>query len=468
MADLFSLLTQSGNSLSAHSVSIATAGHNVANANTPGYSRQIANLVANPALVAGTLAGVGTGVSVESITQARDQFVERQMPNALAAQFSSQGESDALQSVTALNPDLPGGLTSTLGAFYSALRTLAQNPSDQGLRQVAVSSSQALTRSFNQTADAIEDARTGLDAKIAGNLDTINAAARQLSDLNRQIKLVQGSSGQANDLMDKRQMAIDTLASLTGATPYRNSEGDVSMALPGGGTLVSDGGAGQLSAIADPSNGGHLSIRLTRVDGSGPVTLAASSLGGEIGGIFSARDGAMKTALTSLDSFAFNLATAANAIHQAGYAMDGTGARDLFTIPVSSSGAASQITVNSAIVTDPRLLAAATATPSASGDNRNILALIDTERQALAGGSDPIASLQQIVTGFGSRTAQAKALAQHDTAMAGHLTQLRDATAGVSLDEEMINLTKAQKAYEAVAKVITIADSMLDTLMNLK
>ena len=144
------------------------------------------------------------------------------------------------------------------------------------------------------------------------------------------------------------------------------------------------------------------------------------------------------------------------------------GLRNLFTVPATSAGAATSIGVNAAIVADPRLLAAATTLPAASGDNRNVLALIAGERQALAGGSDPIVTFQKIVTGFGNATSQAKAVADHDGAMASHLRQLRDATSGVSLDEEMVNLTKAQKAYEAVAKVIATADQMLDTLMKLK
>jgi flagellar hook-associated protein 1 FlgK len=468
MADLFALLAQSGASLSAHSAALATAGHNVANANTPGYARQIANLVANPALVGFGATGIGTGVSVQLITQARDQFIERQMPNALGAQARSQGESAALQSVSALDPDSEGGLTSALGAFYSSLRTLSQNPGDLALRQGVIGSSQALARSFNQTVSSIEEARTGLDAAIQGDLNEINAAARSLSDLNRQIQIAKAPGGQPNDLLDKRQVAIDTLARLTGATPYTNATGDVSMALPGGAALVTDGGAGQLSAAPDPANGGHLLLRLTRADGTGPVDLASGGVGGEVGGMMAARDGAMKAAITELDSFAFDLATATNAIHQAGFAMDGTTGRPLFTIPVAATGAASQIAVNAAVTADARLLAGATTLPAASGDNRNILALLNTERQALAGGSDPIASLQQIVTGFGNSSAQAQALAEHDGAMATHLRQLRDATSGVSLDEEMINLTRAQKAYEALAKVIATSNEMLDTLMSLK
>lgn len=468
MADMFSLLIQSGNSLSAQSAALATAGHNIANANTPGYSRQIANFASNAAINAMGAGGVGTGVSLQSVTQARNQFVERQIPTALGAEGYSGSLNAALQSVTALDTDLQGGVTSALGAFYSSLRSLSQNPGDLALRQAVIGSSQALARSFNGTVGAIDQARTGLDAEIAGDLSDINGVARSLADLNRQIQTVTSGGGQANDLKDQRQIAVDTLARMTGGTPYANGAGDVSLALPGGTALVIDGAAGQFSTVGDPANGGHLMVRFTRADGSGPVDMASSAFGGELGGRFAARDGAMKTAITALDTFAFNLGTSVNTIHSAGYAMDGTTLRPLFTLPAGTAGAASLIAVNSVVAADPRLLAAAAALPAASGDNRNILALVGTERQALASGSDPVATLQQLVTAYGSSTAQAKALSQHDAALSSHLAKLRDSETGVSIDEEMINLTKAQKSYEALAKVISTANQMLETLMSLK
>src|SRR5450432_807277 len=468
MADLLALLVQSGNSLGVHSAAVATAGNNVANANTPGYSRQIANLVSNPATMVMGNNAVGTGVGLQSITQARDQFIERQIPNALGAQAASESESSSLQSISALDADLAGGLTSTLGAFYSSMRALAQNPGDAALRQAAVGSSDQLARSFNDTVSSIDLARTGIDAEIQGDVSTINAAASQLSDLNKQIQQSKSASGQPNDLLDKRQNAVDTLARLTGGTPYTNGNGDISLALPGGIALVTDSGAGHLSTVVDAANNGHLSLQLTRADGSGPVALPVTAIGGEVGGYLAARDGAMKTAITSLDQFAFGLATSLNTVHAAGYAPDGTTGRSLFTIPATDTGAASQMTVNPSILADPRLLAAATTLPATTGDNRNILAMIATESHPLASGSDPISSLQLIVTGFGNSAEQAKAMADHNGAIATHLTQLRDSTSGVSIDEEMINLTKAQKAYEAVAKVISTANEMLDTLMTLK
>ena len=322
-----------------------------------------------------------------------------------------------------------------MAAFYSSLRVLSQNAGDVAARQGVSGASQKLARAFNQTVGAIESARTGLDSQVLGQVDKVNATMRALADLNKQIQSLRSSGGAANDLLDQRQTAIDTLAQMTGATPYTNNMGDVSMSLPGGVVLVSDARAATFAAVGDSANQGHLKLQIVRTDGSGPIDVPMSVLGGEIGGGIAARDGALKAAVDALDVLAFQMAASVNAVHQAGYAMDGTGARDLFTVPVTSAGAATQIGVNATIVADPRLLAAATTLPAGSGDNRNILALIATERAALASGSDPTVSFQRIVTGFGNATSQAKAMADHDGAMTTHLRQLRDATSGVSLDE---------------------------------
>jgi flagellar hook-associated protein 1 FlgK len=464
-ADLFSLLVQSGNSLGAHSAAMSVAGNNVANANTPGYARQIANLAANPGVGALGAGGIGTGVSLVNITQARDQFVERQMPNALAAQSRSQTESDALSALTALNPDLEGGLPTEIGAFYSSLQTWSQNPGDPALRQNVLGNTQALVTSFNQTASAISSARTGLDASITGKVSEINAAAKSLADINKQIEIAKAAGGQPNDLLDQRQTAIDTLATLTGATPYTDAAGEVSMALPGGTALVVNGSAGSFSAVPDPANNGLLMLRLNRADGSPPTSWDGTTLGGTMGGLFAARDGALKTAADSVDDLAFNMATTLNTLQQNGYDVNSNPGAALFILPATATGAAAQIRVNPALTALG--LASASTSPAATGDNTNVLAMIGTQSAPLLSGANPAATMQTIVTAFGTSSSQADALAAHDTAMATNLQNLRDATAGVSIDEEMINLTKAQRAYEAVAKVISTANQMLDTLMSI-
>jgi flagellar hook-associated protein 1 FlgK len=231
---------------------------------------------------------------------------------------------------------------------------------------------------------------------------------------------------------------------------------------------VSQDRAAKLSTIPDSSNRGHLSLRITRADGSGPVSLPTSAAGGAIGGAISARDTTLGAASTSIDSLAFDLANSINSVSAAGFAQDGTTGHNVFSVGATSANAAAQISVDPTLLANPALLPTASSVAGLPGDNTNINAMIATEQTALAGGSSPETTFSNIVASFGTASQRAKAMSDQDGALLDNLTNLRESTSGVSLDEEMVNLTSAQRAFEAVSKVITTADSMLDTLMSLK
>src|SRR5687767_12139335 len=139
MPDLISIINNGASSLAAHKAATATASHNIQNANTPGYARQRAELGAT--LPAETMAQgqIGRGVSLMGISQARDKFIERQMPGALGSQARHSAQATVLTSMAALDADAPGGLTAAIGDFYSAMRALPQNPSEPGSRAAVVS-----------------------------------------------------------------------------------------------------------------------------------------------------------------------------------------------------------------------------------------------------------------------------------------------------------------------------------------
>ena len=465
MSDLLSLLQQSANALGVYRSVTATTTHNIHNANTPGFARQRANLAS--ATTTDKLGGalIGRGVLLQSVTQARDRFIERQVPRVLAQAAASSTESFALKSVTALDPN--GPLPESVGSFFGALRALAQHPGDPGLRQAAVGKAGILAQAFNQTAESLHQSRKGLDSKMTGVVNEVNALSKQMADLNRQIRSATAVGVAPNDLLDARQRVQDRLVTLTGAQTVDNGDSSVNLKLPQGPTLVSGDEAGQLSTLADPNNNGHLVIRIHDVDGSAPTTLN-SNAGGELGGLFSARDGALKTALSSLDTLAFDLGDALNSVHSTGFALDGSSGRELFSVGTSASGAASRMQVNTAIVQDASLLAAAGSPSGMSGDASNLQLLISKETQALSGGSDASGALSSLITDFGISAQRIASVAEHDEATSRHITGMRESVSGVSIDEEMINLTRAQRAYEAVTKVIQTTNEMLDTLMKLK
>ncbi len=466
MASLFSILNQSASSLSAHQADAATASHNMANANTPGYARQRVELAS--VIIADRVSGgyIGRGVTVQGITQQRNRFIEAQLPQAMASAAQAQVGADALSSISVLNPDLDGGLGDAVSNFYSALRALAQNPSDLSLRQAAVQSAQSMALSFNSTSKALSGARSGMDAQLQGGVNEANSLATQLADLNKQVAAARAGGSEPNDLLDARLNIQNRLVELTGAAVVPDASGDSNLILPGGASLVSGVRAGTLAAISSPALGGHFEVRVAPAGGG--TSAVVTRPGGELGGLVEARDGAIATAESRVDNLAFDLSSAINAIHGAAYALDGTTGRTLLEPGATVVGAASRLAVNADVVADPRLLAAASNPTTLPGDGTALNSLIATESQTLAGGLNPLSALSSLTTEFGAASARLKAFAEHDATLLDNLQSLRESASGVSVDEEMIAITKAQRGYEAVMKVIQTADQMLDSLMNLR
>ena len=463
MSGLFALLSRGAMSLQTQSAYSSTVAHNLSNSNTPGYARQRAEISA--ALPADRVGNsfIGGGAALQGITQARDRFLEAQMPAAISQEASSSTESQTLQAVTAL--DLDNSVAPALSNFYAQMRALAQNPGSPNYRTAAVSAAQQLALTFNRTANAIEAARTGVDDKLQADLPELNQSLQQIATLNSKIRQNSAAGASPNDLLDARQKLADRVAQLTGATPVANGEGDLNLTLADGTALVAKDKASTFSVLPDAANNGHFRLYVQKPDGS-PAAPVAGTPGGELGGLIKARDGALKTAGASIDQLAFDFSTSVNTISQAGVGLDGSGGRDLFTVTATASGAAKSMTLNTDIAADPNLFPAGTT--SSTGDATNVQAMINTESTVLSSGATASGTLSAITTAFGAATQRAKSANEADTAMLGNLTSMRDSVSGVSVDEELVNMQKAQRGYEAVSKVIKAADAMLETLMGLK
>jgi flagellar hook-associated protein 1 FlgK len=464
MSGLLSLLSQGATSLQATQAWSSVIAQNLANANTPGYTRQRADLTAMlPAERVGD-SFLGRGVMLSGVVQLRDRFIESQFSAASGRQSASSSEMAVLQSVSVL--DVNGGVGTALSGFYGALRALAQNPGSQSYREAAVGSAKELALAFNRTATALEAARTGVDQQVDGSLSEVNQAAAQVAQLNTQIRAASVGGASPNDLLDARQKLVDRLAVLTGATSVPNSEGSVNLVLPGGAALVTGSGSAILTTRPDPSNGGHLALFLAPPDKS-PAVALQPPMGGQLGGALTARDGGLATALASLDQLASDLTTALNTVHQGGYALDGTTGHQLFVPSAAVAGAALAMQVDPAVGANVSLFSAASSA-GAPGDATTLQALINTETQTLSSGTDVEGTLARLTSQYGATAHRAQAASEGDRAVLDNVTSLRQSASGVSVDEELVDMQKAQRAYEASSKVIKAADDMLNTLMSLR
>jgi len=466
MADLLSILSGAATSLAAQRGLTATAGHNIDNANTPGYSRQTANLEAMlPAEQVGG-AYIGRGATLGTVTQARDRFLESQVPAALGNAAFSTAQSDALQAFHGLDPNAAGGLGDAISGFYSALSALAQNPNDSGLRSTLLGAARSMAQTFNRTSQGLEAARSGLDAQASALTGEVNSEAAAVAGLNSDIRRARGNGAEPNDLLDLRQKHLDKLAELTGASFVPTSEGDVNVTLPGGLTLVAADRAGSLTAVPDGTNGGHLKLMVQLPDGSPPTALGNSGVGGTLGGTLDARDVTLRSTGQDIDHLAADLAQAVNTQHALGFQRNGNPGQAVFDVGASWTGAAGRMLL---LLTSGDQLALAASAAGASGDAGNANALVATSQAPLATSKKaPADAVADVVSRFGSASATSKAFADQDAGMKDNLTAMRESVSGVSIDEEMIALQRAQRGYEAIAKVIQTADEMLQTLLTIK
>jgi flagellar hook-associated protein 1 FlgK len=392
--------------------------------------------------------------------------VEAQLPAIMGQASFSSAESSALQAVAVFNTNDASGLSSALPAFFSALQALSANPSDTSLRSAALAAATSLTQAFNATSQGISGAQDGLDQQVEGSIPQANQLAAQIASLNQQIRVAQASGSSPNSLIDTRQQAQDQLEQLTGATPVPDKSGDVNLVLPGGQSLVSGDQAATLSTVPDPSNDGHLLVQIQESSDSAPTSIADSGLGGTLGGSLAARDGALAQAGQGLDSLAYNLATAVNAVQSTGYGTDGSTGNDLFEIPPTATGAAAQISVNATVAANPQMLAAASSA-TAPGDGTNLQQILDLQDAPLAGGSCPADTLASVVSAFGAASQTATNNSTADAAVQTGMIAQRLSVSGVSSNEEVINLTQAQQAYQAVSQVVQTTNNLLNSLMSM-
>ncbi len=464
MSDLFSLLGQAGSSLSAHRTATATANHNLQNSGTAGYSRQSVTLAA--VVPADMRAGmfIGRGAMAQGVTQARSRFLEAQLPELFGRSAFANAQSTALRQVPALDLEGPLSPSTALGTFQASLTALGQNPGSLPLREGVLASARQLGLAFNRTAENLDAARRGIDAQVSGHEGEINQLATEVARLNREIRTARASGGEPNDLLDARLRAQDKLAELTGAQVVPDGNGDANLRLPSGGALVAGDVAGKLVFRPDPQNGGHLSPMLQTASGA----LQTARPGGTVGGLLEARDGALRQAQRSLDEVAHQFAASVNSAHEAGVGLDGAGNRPLFDAGTNVEGAAARFAVSASVGSDPGRLATALNAGSLPGGADGLYGIIAAAEGALASGTSAASSLGQLTIAFGSATRQSESLAAHEGTLLSQTLAARESVSGVSIDEELLNLTRSQRAYEAVLKVITTTNEMLDALLRLK
>jgi flagellar hook-associated protein 1 len=452
---LVQLLGTAFDGLTANSRGLSVTGQNISNVNTPGYARREVLLETR---------GQGLmGVNVAGLRRVSDAVIERK-------QFQTSGLASAaaerdmnLAGLEALYDDAGGtGFADAIGALFSSFSGLANAPADTTARANVLGRAEALGSRIRETADGIAKSRSDLLIKAQETTTEVNERAATIAKLNREIASAKAQGVDTTNLEDQRAQELLGLSSLIDVRTIAQDSGAI-LVQSAGTTLVDEMQARKLSI--DIGSGGELKL-LSQV-GSGPPTEVTRFLtGGKLAGIREARDVDLAASAQELDQFAFDFANAVNAQHAAGYGLDGVNGRALFSVTATAAGAARAFTVSSDVLGQPSRLAASGSATALPGSSDNAVLLSGLANASSVGGKTPAEAYGALVGSAGQRKARAAQELSLRESVAAQVEAMRESVSGVSLEEEMIALTKFQRAYEASAKVISTVDQLLQELMN--
>lgn len=494
-----------------------TTGHNIANANTPGFSRQRVNFqTTEPYPGVGmnkpNLPGqTGTGVKAGSVQRIRDEFFDTRYrsENNKLGYFSTK--SDALTRMEdVMNEPTEEGLSAAMDNFWNSLQTLGTYPNESGARESVLAQANALADTFNYLSNSLESIRSDLKQSISVSVDKINSLATQINNINKQISKVEPHGDLPNDLYDERTRLIDELSELV----------DIKVTKQPNGGLASPVAEGVFRIDIVSSTGSTLGILVDQTTMNGTPNLVSNKFNGDTfsslsignGNQINTQDlssGSLKAnieafgyedksgnsqgvypkMIENLDKLAFALVKEFNYVHQNGTDLQGNNGTEFFKELTEYNGAAKNISVT---LTDIKLIAAADSGTSAGngGNAYKLSGVLRGDFSSFTGNmADPVNPANTIeikdyilndlkisgniksvyaglITSLGVQAREANVLNQNTQTLKDSVDYQRQSVSGVSLDEEMTNLIKFQHAYNASARNITIVDEMLDKIIN--
>jgi flagellar hook-associated protein 1 FlgK len=452
---------------------IATTGHNITNANTEGFSRQrVMTETANMNQAAGSKALVGSGTQIDRIERINDEYLEKQVRNAGRDLNHMEEKDTSLRQVEDIFNEMNcEGLNRLISRFFNEFRKLSNEPSNEAVRQSVRESSQAMVNDFKRLRREVEDVRKHIDSRIEGYSREVNALADEVRELNQRILAAEAGGAPANDLSDKRDQALKKLASYMEISSYRDGQGSVTVDIKGIGPLVVGQQAEHFSVFRTPADDqGKPENALDIHSSSSASSVVTHRLqGGKLGALLDVRDKSISTVLEKLDDLAFSLSQSVNEIHQQGYSRHGLQKINFFKPMGGKESAAELIDLSDEVRANVSNIAAA-AIPDAPGDNRVAIAISGLQSQLFMNNGKATFDdwYNSIVSDVGIVTHRNRSSMNQQRDIVTQLGKMRDQISGVSIDEDTANLMQYQHVFDASAKVISVADEMLKTVLELR
>ncbi len=303
--------------------------HNIANANTPGYSRQVANLTAR----VGTNTGVGyigSGTQISSIERMYDAIQAEQLRTTTTGYARFNTLNNLSSGIDILLADPNTGLSSSLQGYFGSMQDLANDPSSIPTRQVVIGEAQGLASKFQSLDGRLTEIENEVNDRLELAIGDINRLATSIAEVNQKISLVQGTGDAPNDLLDQRDSLVLQLSAQVSVASSIQDDGTMSIFIGSGQTLVLGGDARQLGISGSEFDLTRLTVNYQGATGSSP--LDTTSTGGNLGGLLDFRTRILDPARQSLGQTAITLASSMNDQHASGMDLRGNLGADLFSI----------------------------------------------------------------------------------------------------------------------------------------
>ncbi|MBX6358461.1 MAG: flagellar hook-associated protein FlgK [Acidobacterium ailaaui] len=463
MATLNAAFSIATGALEAAQSAINVIANNVSNANTPGYTTELPQWQENDTISIGGVS-YGQGSTMTGASSQRDLVLEQRIQQQTQLQQDTNARYTALDqmqnifsastSTSTSSPSLDIGQSIT--GFFSSLSQLQASPSDSSLRQSVLTAAQTLVNAFHSASSQLSSQQNSLDQQVGTIVSQVNALTQSIAQLNQQIAQV-SPNGDAGQLEDQRQYDIQQLSQWIGIHQINTEDNGLTITTSSGAPLVVKG---QAFSLRTGLSGGTTHI----YDAEGnDLTSELAGMGGQLGGVLTVRDQDIPQMQSALDTLAYNLGSALNSANQAGTDANGNAGGDLFTLPSSTAGAASQIAV--AITSGSQIAAAATG--NGSSDSTNLVSMLQIQNQSIVGGTTATSYYASFVSSLGSLVSEVSTENAAQQASLTQLTTQRDSLSAVNQNDQAALLENLQQTYQAAAKVFTILDAVMASALNL-
>ena len=446
------ILNNSTRGIQANKNAIELTSENIANINTQGYSRRLATFKGMNSQTAkfGTISG--SQVS-EDLNRTKNDFITEQFltqnPNLSKYQMDT---SLFTQIEDVFGEPGDSGIGAHLSEFWTAWGDLASDPESEPARMVVVDKSVALEKAFNRVNSELTNMKKNIATNIAGNVEDINAKLHVLAEINKEI-----TANNSDALMDERDKLVADLSNYFEIQTYEGSHGEITVASAGQ-IIVSNDSVNELEVYTE-TVGSDYNLHLRMKGGNKDINIKS----GELGSMMSIANDYIPGYRVQLDNVATNLAYEVNSFHVNGYDLNNHTGILFFKDNINSAG---NFAVNPLIAKNPYLVASSDQLGESA--NSNIARQINELQNGHTLNGISISDYYTgIATDIGSKVKKSTNLLSSQEKIVMTIENQQASEAGVSLDEELVNLSKYQQAYQASAKVISTVQNLVDTLLTL-